>query len=380
MLAAPAKSRINTVIPPSYFGMTINTIGLKRSWPDLEFGGVRLWGAIWWAKMNPAPGVYDWKRFDDILDIAARHHVDVTFNLAYTPRWAAAVKDAPPSWTPGASSPPVDLSIWEEWVRAVVTRAAGRIRYWEVWNEPEDPDFYSGDVPTMVAMQRGAYEVIKAIDPSLMVLTPSSNGTPQGYRWQKAFLAQGGGQFADIFAFHGYMNEPEAIIGTIGRFRRMLEQHDLADKPMWDSEAGWSAREENQAGCLVRSYVLKWIYGLDRFYWYELEGGGADYGKLSEPAGRLLAGGIAYRTAHRWLVGATVVSVSRKGASTWAVELRQASGVRSLLVWNAAGSSKYPVGPGYHRYQSIDEGEAPITGGAVEIGPKPLLLLSGAPG
>ena len=375
--AVAAAGRVNEVIPPSYFGLTINSIGLPRPWPDLEFGGVRLWGAIYWAQVNPAPGVYDWKRFDDILRVAEQQQVDVVMNLAFTPKWAAAVKDAPPAFAPGASSPPADMASWEDWVRAAVTRAAGRVKYWEIWNEPEDPKYYSGDVAGMVKMQRRAYEIIKGIDPTLKVLTPPSNGTVDGFRWQSAFLAQGGGRYADIFAFHGYLSAPEGVIGIIEHFRRILTQHGLGALPMWDTEAGWSSWEENQAGCLARAYILKWIYGVDRFFWYEFAGGGTDFGKLWDPAHGLLPAAIAYRTVHKWLVGATVLAATREGRSVWIIELRLADGRKAVALWNAVSTSSHQVGPNFHRYQDLDGREAPIVDGAVQIGPKPILLLEG---
>ncbi len=93
------------------------------------------------------------------------------------------------------------------------SRAAGPgIKYFEIWNEPQDPKYYSGDIATMVEMQKRAYQIIKASDPSLVVLTPSSNGTPDGYRWQRDLHGAGRGRYADVFAFHGYVSEPEAVI------------------------------------------------------------------------------------------------------------------------------------------------------------------------
>lgn len=367
--------RVNTVIPPTYFGMTINAIGLPRPWPELKFAGVRLWGAIYWAQVNPAPGIFNWARFDAILAAAEREKVDVVIDLGFTPRWAATVKDAPPAFAPGASSPPADLASWDAWVRAAVTRAAGRIKYWEIWNEPEDPKYYSGDVATMVRMQQRAYEIIKEIDPTLIVLTPASNGTPEGYRWQQAFMAQGGGQYADVFAFHGYVSEPEAVTEVVARFRQILAAQGLSAKPIWDTEAGWSSAQDNQDGYLARAYILKWISGIDRFYWYEFAGGGHDFGKLWERARGLLPGGIAYRSVQSWLVGTAVLAVTRSPPSTWRVELRLHDGRNGVILWTTGGPAIYRVEPRYVSYQSLDGSERPIADGAVEISPRPVLLL-----
>ncbi|GLH76753.1 hypothetical protein SSBR45G_16610 [Bradyrhizobium sp. SSBR45G] len=378
-MAAPAE-RARTPVPSSYFGMTVNAIGLPRPWAPLDFSTVRLWGAIYWAQVNPAPGVYNWTRFDRILQDAEQRRLDVVFNLAYTPRWAAASRDALPAFSPGASSPPADLGVWEDWVRAAVTRAAGRIRYWEIWNEPEDPKYYSGDVETMVRLQQRAYEIIKSIDPTLIVLTPSSNGTAEGYRWQSAFLDKGGGRYADVFAFHGYVSDPEAVLPVIQRFKAMLAAQGLQGKPMWDTEAGWPLKDDNQAAYLARSYLMKWAVGVDRSYWYEIDGGGSDFGRLWDSASGLLASGVAFRTVRQWLDGARVQTLSRLGRSLWRLELTLPDGRSGQVVWSAAGSSTYQAGRNYRRRQDLDGRKSVIVDGRLEVGPRPVLLTESEPG
>lgn len=377
----PDISRIGASIAPSYFGLTINSIGQQTPWPELEFAGVRLWGSIYWAEINPAPGVYNWAKFDAILEAADHHHVDVIFNLAYTPRWAASAKDAEPFFSRGASSPPADIKYWEDFIQAAVKRAAGRIRYWEVWNEPEDPKYYSGDVATMVRLQQRAYEIIKGIDSSLMVLTPSCTGTADGLRWQAAFLAAGGGRYADILSFHGYWDDPNAepVVDIIRRFKDLFAANGLASKPVWDTEAGWSARvtdEDIQAAFVARSYLLQWAFGVERFYWYAYEGGGAAYGKLWDQSRGLLMPGLAYRTVQHWLVGATATSAIQRSDSVWTLRLQLRDGRGAIAVWDAAHHSTFSAPSTYDRYQDLDGLETPIVNGAVEIGPKPILLLA----
>jgi hypothetical protein len=388
-LAQMGTERVGTTIPADYFGMTMNYIGLQNfpqssaqnSWPDFDFGGVRLWGAIYWAQINPAPGIYNWARFDAILDAAAKHHVDVIFTLAFTPRWAATEKDAEPFFSRGGSSPPADPASWQDFIRAAVARAAGRIRYWEIWNEPEDPKYYSGDVATMVELQKSAFETIKAIDPSLMVLTPSSIGSVEGFKWTSKFLAAGGGQYADILAFHGYWDHPDAepVVDIIRRFKDLYAANGLAGKPIWDTEAGWQSTmfdEERQAGFIARSYLLRWSLGINRFYWYAYEGGGGNFGKLWDPGRGLLLPGVAYRTVHHWMVGATVKGALEHHGSVWSLALRLSDGRHAIAVWDVAGRSRYALPANYDRYQRLDGQDAPIVNGTVEIGSQPILAMA----
>ena len=52
---------------------------------------------------------------------------------------------------------------WRDYLTAVATRYKGRAHYFQVWNEPNQPDFYQGSMETLVAMTRIAYEVIKGV-------------------------------------------------------------------------------------------------------------------------------------------------------------------------------------------------------------------------
>lgn len=374
----PSPERVGAKIPAEYFGLTINSIGQRPIWPEVDFSGIRLWGAIYWAEINPAPGVFNWARFDAILEIAHRRNIDVVLNLAYTPRWAATEKDARPAFSPGASSPPADIRSWEDFVGAAVRRAAGKIRYWEVWNEPEDPNYYSGDIATMVRLQKRAFETIKGLDPTLMVITPSSNGTAAGYRWQSDFLRAGGGKYADILGFHGYSPNAEEQIAIIGQFKRVFAANGLADKPIWDTEGGWPGNltdPDAQAAYLARSYLLQWSFGIDRFYWYAYEGGGAAWGKLWDPKEGLLLPGRAYRTVQRWLVGATVLHSVEKHGPVWSMRLRLSDGSEAIVVWTTRNQMTYDLPPGYGRIEDLAGASFPADG-AVEIGPKPVLLIA----
>lgn len=376
-------SRIHQRIPATYFGLTINGIGGHVPWPEFGFAGVRLWGAIYWAEINSAPGIYDWSRFDEILVAAQRNQVDVVFNLAFTPRWAASVPDAAPAFSRGASSPPSDIRHWEAFITAALQRAAGRIRYWEIWNEPEDPNYYSGDVATMIRLQQRAYEIIKDSDPSLQVITPSFIGTADGFRWQAEFLAAGGGKYADIIGFHGYWDDPkpEALIPIMVRLKTLLEQHGLAGKPLWDTEAGWPATlndQDLQAAFVARSYLLRWLYGVDRFYWYAYEGGGASFGKLWDAKLGLLRAGHAYRTVQRWLVGAMPSGPVDQNGGVWSLPLDLQDGRSALAVWMTDGKSNFASGSAYDRYETLDGASHAVVNDAVEIGPMPVLLIAKA--
>jgi len=64
------------------------------------------------------------------------------------------------------------LRIGKHWVTTVVTRNAGRVKYWEIWNEPDSSDFFTGNINQLVTYAQHAYTIIKSIDPSAKVISP----------------------------------------------------------------------------------------------------------------------------------------------------------------------------------------------------------------
>ena len=93
---------------------------------------------------------------------------------------------------PGQCAPPANLQNWDDYVTAIVTHVGSRITYWELWNEPQDPEYYCGDMRTMVTMAQHAYRIIKAINPAAQIITPAASAAG-GPAWLDSYLSQGEG-------------------------------------------------------------------------------------------------------------------------------------------------------------------------------------------
>lgn len=218
LLSATAASA-QSPIPLSYFGMHIQND--SNSWPALPIGSRRLWdsGATW-SGINTGSGQFNWTAFDAIVARTTANGADIVFNLGTAPAWAVTnPKASPCAYGDGTCSPPRE-EYWTAWITAVVGHAAGRVKLWEIWNEPNDSSFWSGDIQTMVALARDAYRIIKSIDPTAKVLTPAVYSQPtgatlpgDGVLWMLEFLRQcsvppagstTAPPCADILAYHGY--------------------------------------------------------------------------------------------------------------------------------------------------------------------------------
>jgi hypothetical protein len=376
-------------IPGSYFGMTMHNYATTTPWPSIPFASLRTWDtAVTWADIQPAQNTYIWSNLDTLTDLAQRRGVDLVFTLGRTPRWASASPDTKSPYGPGQCAPPANIQYWDEFLRAIVVHAAGKIRFWETWNEPQSPDsqFYCGDVSTMVQLQRRAYEIIKAIDPDAMILTPSAVGG-YGPAWMSRFLAGGGGKYADIMAFHGYWTpgaDAETIIDTIAKFKAVFAEHGQEAKPVWDTEAGWGENPslsdpDLQAAFLAKFYLLHWSAGVERFYWYAYDND--KWGTLWDAKNGLHKAGTAYREVHKWLQGATMTAPCAVAKALWTCNLSRENGYRARILWSTAKPSEPPtsiaIPDSFQKYRDLEGNSQKITAGSIQISNKPILVETG---
>jgi polysaccharide biosynthesis protein PslG len=364
-------------IPSTYFGLTINHNESVPFPTSLGFGTTRSWDAtrVSWSDINTASGIYDWSGFDAWMDYVSNHGVDVVYTLGRTPLWASSKPTAPSGFGPGQCAPPVNISDWDNFVAAVVQRAAGRIRYWELWNEPQDSTEYCGTSSQMVVMAQHAYKIIKTASADFQVVTPATlYDNSAGPKWLDSYFADGGTRYTDIVSFHGYLLAPaENHTQVIQEYRAITSKYAQQNKPIWNTESDWGniRGAENQAAYLAKYYLLQWHEGLERFYWYAYDN--TRYGTLYSD-GALTKAGIAYQQVSNWMVGAAQDQPCVADAdSTWTCRFTRTGGYQALAVWNSTKSAAYTPAPEYKQYRDLT-GALHSISGPLTIGNAPVLL------
>ena len=379
-------------MPQSLFSMTVQS-GIFRGtpWPPFPIGGIRLWDTFTnWKDLEPAKGTYNWTALDRWLAVAQTHGADVLYTFGDTPGWASSNPAGTCDYNPGGCYPPFDMQDWDDFVRALATHSAGRIKYWELWNEASQHEYWSGGMTALVIMSKHAYSIIKSIDPSAKVFTPSGvGGATDTSTFLDQFYASGGGQFVDGVAFHGYGNavpsSPEEINRIVDAVRRVMAKWNQADRPLWDTEASWGPadhlpNEDDQVAFVARHYLLQWSKGVQRSYWYAWND--EKYGTLWDGgARRMRRAGTAYGEIEEWLKGSIFNnSCSATADSTWTCDLTLADGEQGQVVWNSAVSGSATISfqalAKFVRYRSLDGHDSPISRGMVSIGAKPILLVT----
>ena len=268
---------------------------------------------------------------------------------------------------------------------ALARHVHGRVRLWELWNEPNDPEAYCGDVGTMVRMAREAARILKGVDAGAVVLSPGvvSDGGPA---WLESFLAAGGGSSVDVIGFHGYWSgKAEDLVQVVARYRAVAARHGQAGKPLWDTEASWAGRHggadgltdnRERAAFLAKYFLLHWSLGVQRLVWYAYDGQEI-WGRLVDGAGALKQDGLAYAQVRGWILGVTVREPCRAdGWGTWRCRLTRSNGWEGTVLWNSGASVVTEVERQY-RLVIDASGREEKAGKLIRVDNLPVLLETG---
>jgi hypothetical protein len=250
--------------------------------------------------------------------------------------------------------------------------------YWEIWNEV-DQSTYDGTPQELVTLTQAANQVLKAVDPSNVVLSP--NFTTDGLVFMSQFLHDGGGPYIDVMSVHLYPGDtPEEDRPFFLAVQDLMQGAGIGNYPLWNTEgaSGDPTGDTDQlaSGLLARSYLLQWAWGVANFTWYcwdDTIGSPLSESNYITPT----AAGIAYEQVASWLVGSSMLNISQTSDGTWTITLQASDGSLEYAVWNVNGSTSFAIPAGW-TVGSADDltgASTAVSGGTVAIGIEPLLLV-----
>jgi len=287
--SAAASGGSTSGVQPDLVGMHVE--GAEAgAWPSAPFGALRLWdNGTAWSQIETQPGVYKWDNLEGALENAqSKGMKDVLMVLGTTPEWNAKTVGPNDYPQPGAASAPKDLTAWDSWVTEVATRYKGRITSYQIWNEANLKNFWNGTPEEMADLTKRAYDIIKKIDPTALVVSasPSTRLTASFAKFFPAYLnaLKAKGWPIDVVAIHTYPSadgDPAGRGAVIKAVRDELAKAGApADLPLWDTELNYGLagpgpnlpRQEitgaKAAGWIVRTYIDDLRYDVGRSYWY----------------------------------------------------------------------------------------------------------------
>ncbi len=258
----------------------------RLTWIDIGSAWWRLWDTRdTWANVQPTKGQFDWHSLDEHVNWAEKHRLQLVYVLGNTPSWASSRPAESSAFNLGNAAPPGHMDDWRQYVRSVATRYRGRIKYFEVWNEPDFPKFFSSDSASYVALLVEAAKQIKAIDPEAKILAPATTGIADLNFVQEVLRTAG--NTIDIVTLHGYTPNvdrgkpwlpPEALGDRLVELKRIMRRYAVG-KPIWNSETGYPVSEmariagkeksdTTMATYLVRSIAVNFAFGVEKVFWY----------------------------------------------------------------------------------------------------------------
>jgi uncharacterized protein (TIGR03437 family) len=351
-------------------------------WPQASFGTLRLWDSgTAWTSLEPVKGVWNWEPLDEWVNAAEAHGVkQILLTLGQSPAWASSQPDNVNYVGAGAPAPPRDIQDWRNYITAVGQRYKGRIRSYEIWNEPNDPTYYAGTVPQLVELTRETYQILKAIDPANTVVAP----VPYEAGYLDQLLLAGMAPYVDAISFHFYTYTaiPEKVGPWIANVRLIMEKNGVGAMPFWDTEGAsgdTTTSEDLGAAYLVRRYLVDLAYGSVHYNWYTWSTGSTFCAATEKPdRSGLTKAGTAFRVLQNWLYKASLASVNIDAAGTWQMGITLADGSPGLIVWNPLTSAHFAIPSAVHATTARDilGGSTSVSGPSVTVNGNPLLLSS----
>lgn len=266
------------------------------------------------------------------------------------------------------------------WVRATVevvrhydALAAGRLRYVEIWNEPDNTQFWDADRAEFFSLYVETARAIKDEFPHLKVggpgFTPAGALSPKGQAFTRAFLdfVQARTAPLDFFSWHMYSNDPQDMTNAARFYRAELDARgfNLTESHVteWNTEVkNFSSPVEEQSirlgGQGAASLTAQWMAmqneGVSAATFYR----GTDP-SMNAPMfyGLFFADGQPKRAALAFGLWAQMVahferlSLTQSNDSLWAIAGRNVNGEVAVLIANPTTAA--------HVWQLAD-GRAPL--------------------
>ena len=212
-------------------------IGVK--WTRVLFG---------WGGVETEKGRFDWSRSDETVDALLRFGITpfVTLtngNAMYTgvgryddPKLAAIYGDSP--------APPLDdatRSAWLVFVEHAIERYKDRIRYWEVWNEPNHRKYWGAppDGADYGKLVKVTVRKIRELHPDAKIIAGSTASISPGFC--DKFLAHCEPEQIDIMSFHNYGTRPENRVYRMAELKEVLDKYNPGFE-IWQGECGMASQ------------------------------------------------------------------------------------------------------------------------------------------
>jgi len=260
-------------------------VRIQMPWDDVEIHGK---GDFEDRRNQPPRSA--WEKYDYIVSEANRLGLELIVRIDRAPQWARPNDWADPRFqaglqeNPDSTGPPENYQDYADFVAAVAGRYRGRVRFIQIWNEPNLAYEWSWRLPEperFVELLRLASGAARAANPDVIILFPSLSPT-DGKEPRKAPMSEleyldrvyraGGAPYFDIMSAQAYgLGQPpdenryvrlrwsplaplreldrpidsRIDVSRVVLLREVMELHGDGAKAVWISEFGYNSAPES---------------------------------------------------------------------------------------------------------------------------------------
>lgn len=301
-----------------------------------------------WPLIEPQPGEFDFYLTDQLLHIYEKQRLTPVLVLG---------EDAP-SWV--RLGEPRSIDQWRSYVSAVVSRYRERVRFWEVYNEP-DVKYFAGirgvDPDADALLLRSGLDAITEQQPDAIKIC-CATGTVSWLSYMRRMAAAGVLSDVSILSLHTYEPAPPELkhgnLTLPGRFQALSNIAGTSvaggTAPIWSTEGNWLLPTQNraqaagaiplsqhqQAEYLVRASLLAFAQGGAYFVHMPFIRGSHAETSLDAMA--------ALNATARIFAGTTAPRLLHTGPDVFAV-VAESQGKSIAALWSVSGRAVISLDP-----------------------------------
>ncbi len=266
--------------------MGVRSIRLQVPWEDIEIHGR---GDFTDRRNTDTIGVVSaWAKYDRIVELANELDLELIMRVDRPPAWARQVNIAQPFFQeglqedPNSTGPPDDFEEYGRFLRILVERYEGQVRFFQLWNEPNlknEWNWHTPDPESFLVLLKVGYTAVKEANPDAVVIFPSlapvDGLDKRAHISELEYLDQiyqaGGAGYFDIMSaqLYGLGQPPDehryvrlisptsfgwswrqpvgtrADVSRVVLLREIMERHGDSHKPIWVGEFGWNSAPDS---------------------------------------------------------------------------------------------------------------------------------------
>ena len=260
---------------PDGWGVNIHSAGMSVPEIDLIANGGFSWVRMdfTWAEIERVKGKYNFMDYDRLLNILKGRSMRLLAILDY----------GNDLYGGGAPRTPEAREAFAKFAAAAVDHFRGKGVVWEMWNEPNIPQFWQpqSNVEEYIALATAVGKAIRATAPDEWYVGPATSTFD--YAFLEACFKGGLLQYWDAVTVHPYRpSNPETVAPDWARLRQLIHQYaPTKNMPMISGEWGYSdvwegMNLELQTRYILRQYLVNLASGVGMSIWYDWKDDGAD--------------------------------------------------------------------------------------------------------